>query len=564
MLTFLELYQTLLGFVFFKLYTDADLVYPPPLDAKKDEGGAGVGAFNLQEVKRAEVPAVKKVKAVEIDGKRVSSKDVRETIKSISANDFNGADVEMQDTDDTAPDDVEEEFVPHPSHENPNEAATLPTLKTLSSLPQSKTSQLFSPYTFWLSRETPRPIFEFLVRSFGGRIGWPATSGSGSPFDEDDESITHVIIDRPVVDKSSETEEERERRRHRKHVQPQWVVDCINAGKILLEEPYAQGKTLPPHLSPFEGRPDAYVPMAGPATEDAEMDAEEEENTGDEEEDEDEDDIVPEKIVLKAAAAAEDAAALRAAELEAEAAGVDFGTFEKEARKARKKVRIQEDEAGVVGEEDMNKMMMSNKQRKLYERMKHGEKKRAVEVNRHSYRLCCHALMYLLIAATQSRAKEKRPREGKETSHKNITVITAVFMAFVTTVTWFRSAGFICHSYPSEFSMTLMAANISPIAIQAKLLAPNMSPSSRVSLNAIQARSIDVWGSVPSSPERSNCTPSTRDVVCSLSRDIRSLRRRGCEHFATMVPMTASSSVSIAPRSYDKVWSAQIVCNCDT
>jgi hypothetical protein len=34
MLTFLELYQTLLGFVFFKLYTDAGPVYPPPLRTK--------------------------------------------------------------------------------------------------------------------------------------------------------------------------------------------------------------------------------------------------------------------------------------------------------------------------------------------------------------------------------------------------------------------------------------------------------------------------------------------------------------------------------------------------
>ena len=53
---------------------------------------------------------------------------------------------------------------------------------------------------------------------------------------------------------------------------------------------------------------------------------------------EDENEEVPEKTVLKAAAAAQDAAALRAAELEAEAAGVDFGTFEKEARKARTNV----------------------------------------------------------------------------------------------------------------------------------------------------------------------------------------------------------------------------------
>ena len=70
--------------------------------------------------------------------------------------------------------------------------ATLPTLKTLSTLPQSSASKLFAPYTFWLSRETSRPIFEFIVRAFGGRIGWPATSGSGSPFDETDDSITHV------------------------------------------------------------------------------------------------------------------------------------------------------------------------------------------------------------------------------------------------------------------------------------------------------------------------------------------------------------------------------------
>lgn len=381
MLTFLELYQTLLGFVFFKLYTDSGLVYPPPLDAKKDESGAGVGAFSLQEAKRVETPSVKKVKEVQVEGKRVSGKDVRETIKSISASVPNDADIEMQDAADTTVDDADEEFVPHPSHTNPDEAATLPTLKTLSSLPESKAPQLFSPYTFWLSRETSRPIFEFLVRSFGGKIGWPATSGSGSPFEEDDESITHVIIDRPLVVKPNETEEERERRRRRKYVQPQWVVDCINAGKILLEEPYAQGKPLPPHLSPFEDREDAYDPTVGLTAQDAQMDEDELDESEQESEDGVIEKAVPDETALKAVAAAEDAAALRAAELEAEAAGVDFGTFEKEVRKARKKVDVHEGQSEEPDEKDMNKMMMSNKQRKLYERMKHGEKKRAAEVS---------------------------------------------------------------------------------------------------------------------------------------------------------------------------------------
>ncbi|KAI0662728.1 Pescadillo N-terminus-domain-containing protein [Cubamyces menziesii] len=393
MLTFLELYQTLLGFVFFKLYTDAGLVYPPPLDPQKDEGAAGVGAFNLQEAKPNQVPsAAAKSKVVEVDGKRISSKDVRQTIKSISASGSGDADVEMPSVDAEAANDEDEEFVEDTTEENPEDApdapafttATLPTLKTLSTLPQSTSSKLFAPYTFWLSRETSRPIFEFIVRSFGGRIGWPATSGSGSPFDESDESITHVIIDRPLVQRPNETEAEKERRRRRKYVQPQWVVDCVNAGKILLEDLYAQGKTLPPHLSPFGDHAEAYDPTAGlVGGEDEEME-EDEEVEGDEdvvEGSEEEGTARPAKSALKAAASAEDEAALRAAELAAEAAGIDYGTFEKEAKKAQKKASkaapAQEDEA----EKDMNKMMMSNKQRKLYERMKHGQKKRAEEVS---------------------------------------------------------------------------------------------------------------------------------------------------------------------------------------
>ena len=58
MLTFLELYQTLLGFVFFKLYTDASLVYPPPLDSNKDEAGAGIGAYVLKEISGIDVESV--------------------------------------------------------------------------------------------------------------------------------------------------------------------------------------------------------------------------------------------------------------------------------------------------------------------------------------------------------------------------------------------------------------------------------------------------------------------------------------------------------------------------
>jgi len=380
MLTFLELYQTLLGFVFFKLYTDAGLVYPPPLDSGKDESGAGVGAFNLRPANPN--PTTQGQKS---DPSKVSSKEVRQTIRNITAESSSAPSVDVDfDRTDSFADDAEEEFVLQASKSDLDVPSSLPTLLSLSSLPKLSSTSIFTPYTFWLSRETSRSIFEFLVRSFGGRIGWPASSGGGSPVMEDDESITHVIIDRPVVKAPNETAQERERRRRRKYVQPQWIVDCINAGKILLEDLYAQGKTLPPHLSPFGERDGAYDPTIGLAdvgntlVDDAEVsdDSEEEEDV----EMGSEDGVT--SMAALAVGAVDDPEALRAAELAAEAAGIDYGTFEKEIQKKQKKQK-QDTVVDGEGEEDMNKMLMSKRKRQLYEKMKYGERKRATEVSRH-------------------------------------------------------------------------------------------------------------------------------------------------------------------------------------
>jgi pescadillo protein len=414
MLTFLELYQTLLGFVYFKLYTDSGLVYPPPLDAKKDEGGAGVGAFSLQSTSQPVPSGAPKLKAVQIEGRTISGKDVRQAIKSMAGaeSEVSGGDVEMQNAESNSME-VDEEFVPQPSTSDPQSAASLTTLKALAALPQSLTTSLFSPYSFYLSRETPRPIFEFIVRSFGGRIGWPASSGSGSPYDESDDSITHVIIDRPLVERTDESSEERERRSRRKYVQPQWVVDCINAGKILLEEPYTQGKTLPPHLSPFGEYEGAYDPALGLTEQLAEDESEDEDVDIPEAEEEDGEEQLAEKSALRAAAAANDAASLRAAELAAEVAGVDYGTFEKEVRKSRKKSKAAPSDAVEEGEQDMNKMMMSNKQKKLYEKMKYSQKTKASEVSK---RLCsCSVLnIFFLPSARRWRTRSNSCRSKKD------------------------------------------------------------------------------------------------------------------------------------------------------
>ncbi|KAG2062016.1 hypothetical protein BDR06DRAFT_901413 [Suillus hirtellus] len=383
MLTFLELYQTLLGFVFFKLYTDAGLVYPPPLDSARDESGAGVGAFNLRPVNPATGGPTS-------DTPKVSSKEVRQTIKSITAESSSvppiDVDIDRIDRTDSFHDAAEEEFVPQASRSDLDAPSSLPTLLSLSSLPKTSSTNLFAPYTFWLSRESSRSIFEFLIRSFGGRIGWPVSSGGGSPLTEDDEAITHVIIDRPTS--KSDTAQEQERRRRRKYVQPQWVVDCINAGKILLEDLYAQGKTLPPHLSPFGERDGAYDPTIGLANvENSLVEVDDAELSEDSQEVEDvemgselEGDV--KSMAALAVATADDPEALRAAELAAEAAGVDFGTFEKEVQKKQKQQKQKHKGDAVVnggGEEDMNKILMSKRKRQLYERMKYGEKKRAAE-----------------------------------------------------------------------------------------------------------------------------------------------------------------------------------------
>ena len=383
MLTFLELYQTLLGFVFFKLYTDIGLVYPPPLDPKKQDSGAGIGAFALEESNRDKVPSMQPQRAVEQSNTKVSGKAVRQTIKALAASDVpeeseNDALLHSVDTEEQ-----DEEFVLKPSASYPEDAANLPTLHMISSNPQSHVANLFAPYTFFLSRETSRPIFEFIVRCFGGRIGWSSTSGSGSPFDETDNSITHVIIDRPLVQRVNETDAESNLRRLRKCVQPQWIVDCINAGKVLLEEPYLQGKTLPPHLSPFGDRQGAYDPQAGIA-EDTAMDATGEENEITEEEqasggESEGEHHMDETLAVAMETAHSDPAAMRVAELQAEVAGMDYGTFEKKLAKSQKKTKQKQETSS--GVEDMNKMLLSNKQRKLYEKIKYSERKRQAEVS---------------------------------------------------------------------------------------------------------------------------------------------------------------------------------------
>lgn len=439
MYTFLELYQTLLGFVLFKLYTDENLVYPPKFDAAKDEQAAGFGALSLDPTSAAVLRgenttasasitnggavASSSSAAVTASGKKVSAKDVKKQIKAISKSGSIATDAE--DDDETAdaqaqaPEEEQDKFVEQPSkateeQEMAGHLTTFDEIQAASAASEGAAHGLFTPYVFYISRECPRAVIEFVLRSFGalpGRIGWDMVAGAGSALDEDDARITHHIIDRPVPAGGMKRYAGK-----RVFVQPQYIVDCANARKLLPAGAYGPGQTLPPHLSPFVddaevARRGGYVPeeareqlgleadAAAVASDDDDDEDSEEELEADQDVDEEDDDEEIEEAVtatsrpaLAALLAdptdAADAGLLDAAELEAEAAGGEDALEDmrrkhtaalKQTKKTSKasgapKRKTEEQEA-----KEMSKMMMSNRQRKLYEKLNYSSGKRAEE-----------------------------------------------------------------------------------------------------------------------------------------------------------------------------------------
>lgn len=267
MMTFLEFYRTLVGFVNFRLYTELNMTYPPKIDE--------TGGFNLDE----NMP-----KGNVREEQEEEEEDEGETLDEFKS----------------AADNDEKDDMLTKIQAASNEAAEL--------------QNLFEGQKFFLSRETPRYALEFMIRSCGGQVSWDPSVGVNPPFAESDETINYQITDRPSV---------RNRVLSRKYVQPQWVADCINARKILKPSLYEPGAELPAHLSPFvEARAGDYVPKAGVESEE-------------EEEEEVEEEKKPKK---------------------------------------RTADEIEEEEV-----KEMATVMMTNKQRKLYNKMQHGIQQKAEE-----------------------------------------------------------------------------------------------------------------------------------------------------------------------------------------
>ncbi|KAK3393836.1 Pescadillo N-terminus-domain-containing protein [Podospora didyma] len=409
--TFVEFYMTLLSFVNYRLYTSIGLKYPPKFDQLKDDMGGELGAFAIEGVNIATDDATKAVTngdvAHGVDPKVQA--EVDKVVRQLKSDPSN-VDQEMEDV--TA--DVDGE-------EKPNDAIDKfePVAPGGDILPQPSSSsndpaELFSQFTFFLSRETPRQPLEFILRAFGcKRIGWDSVLGEGSfTTDESDPSITHQIVDRPVIQAATKEDGDGEdnqtsqklnqRYPGRVYVQPQWVWDCVNDDELKSPELYAPGASLPPHLSPFvrstNGQYDPTLPLEAQETEAEALDAdladdkeaedeEEDENdmdigsANDDSEEEDEDDVDVEEDEEEGSED-EDATLQRQRELEAEIAGkavpskkVDAKTKSKlDAKKALEKKAKEEAE-----DLERAKGMLSKKKRKLFEQMQYTNNKKSAE-----------------------------------------------------------------------------------------------------------------------------------------------------------------------------------------
>ncbi|XP_078179135.1 pescadillo-like protein [Carex rostrata] len=238
MLTFLEFYEALLGFVNFKLYHSINVKYPPILDSRLEALAAELYAL----FRYVATGSARKPVETQTSGLIEEKKDTEEKMDpSVDESELRLAQLQHQ----------------LPS----NEPGTLMQLLEDSNTndddddedPDTKECRtLFKSLKFFLSREVPREALLFIIPAFGGVVSW---EGEGAPFKETDEDIAYQIVDRP-------TQGHKFLSRH--YVQPQWVFDCINARIILPTDAYLVGMVPPPHLSPFvDDEAEGYVPEYG-------------------------------------------------------------------------------------------------------------------------------------------------------------------------------------------------------------------------------------------------------------------------------------------------------------
>jgi pescadillo len=224
MLTFLELYECMLNFVNFRLYTSHNLAYPPKVDHIADAAGHDIEALRPEKAKTSSVAS----------GFSSLSTAAIAAAKAAAAAATNGI---VEEDDDEEQDDEEMADIDAAKDDGDDG-------KAIDRDGEDEPAQfLFSNKVFVVGRETPAPELEFVLKAAGAKkVIRQDELGKG---DDALAGVTHWIIDRPSVSGSRVMTIE--------YVQPQFVFDSVNAGVMLPPALYAPGAKLPPHLSPFVG-----------------------------------------------------------------------------------------------------------------------------------------------------------------------------------------------------------------------------------------------------------------------------------------------------------------------
>ncbi|KAI5965350.1 NOP7 [Candida pseudojiufengensis] len=390
MLTFLEFYSTLLNFVLFKLYNESGLIYPPQIDFKKLKGVGGLSSYVLQSKDdklnniNDQLLQSKSTKEVSNDenGQELSSTELQ---KALKADNIGDEEEEVENEEPADEENIEEiELDKFTNNSKTSKSDTL-IQPTKFSSPQSK---LFENFIFYIGREVPLDILEFLILSCGGKIISEIMLDDlkiNNPeifANLDLNSITHHISDRNKI---------LQKVPGRTYIQPQWIFDCINAKQLNNVNDYAPGETLPPHLSPW-GDSSGYDPSLNKKAsnvEDGEAEAdevEEEEEEEDVEEDDEEIEVASgdeDQEEEEEEDVEEDDEDLKAQkELELEVSGKKFSDIDnsKDQPKTKKQKivkKLTEDEEA----KELAKIMMTNKQKKLYKKMQYGINKKETRNN---------------------------------------------------------------------------------------------------------------------------------------------------------------------------------------
>jgi len=269
MTTFFEFYETLLGFVMYKLYNDIGVRYPLPVTGADVSNSSSVLAANLHVFNKilqsggsaasnAVTAAVEQQTSSNMDesdgakdsnSKRALLKTVNDALLKVQGEEDENEDDDEEDVDISAPLKAALESM-NRDEENTVGIGNSVTLDD----DASKRKRLFAGLTFFISREVPKGYLELVCLAYGGKVGW---EGKDSPISIKDPTITHHIIDRPKLPTSYDSLP-----KSREFIQPQWILDSSNFHFLLPTSKYGLGVELPPHLSPWvDNEEEGYTPL---------------------------------------------------------------------------------------------------------------------------------------------------------------------------------------------------------------------------------------------------------------------------------------------------------------